>query len=127
VISSRGALIDLEAQDLTADERTVGAIEVEQRYRLVVSARLQVGVEEAHRQVRTAETIEVHREKRDLAGDVAVPESVVELDAVEDLDRLGTAHVLRLQISVAIADAAGRDPRREARRLALHEGLHPDP
>ena len=113
-----GVVGDLEAQHLAPHPRAVGAVEVEQRHRLVVAGLLEIGVEKADGEVRAPEPFEVHGEERDLPGDVTEPEAVVELDAVEDLHGLDAAHVLGLQVAVTVAALPGGHARGEARRLA---------
>ena len=71
--------------------------------------------------------LQVHREEGDLPGRVPESEALIELDAVEDLDRLDATDVLRLQIAMAVTDPALGDPRPEARGLARQEVIHVGP
>src|SRR6185295_5693082 len=91
---ARGMLGRLQAHDLAAHERPVGPVEVEQGNRRPVAALLEVRVEEGQGEVRPAEALEVDGQEGDLARGVAVAKAMVELDAVEDLDRVGAADVL---------------------------------
>src|SRR5439155_5417280 len=52
-------------------------------------------------------------------------EPVVELDAVEDLDRLGAADVLGLEVAVTVSTPAGGDARGEACALADEHRVDP--
>ena len=51
--------------------------------------------------------IEIHREKRDVAGDVEMAEAVVELDAIVDVQRvIRHVDVVEVEVAMAIADPA---------------------
>jgi hypothetical protein len=77
--------------------------------------------EEALGEIDAAVCREVHREKSDVGADVAAPEALTELDAVDDRELAFVAdiQVLEAEVAVTIADAAGRDaPLERARAIA---------
>ena len=62
--------------------------------------------------------IEIHCKERNLGGNVGAAKTGVEVDAVEQVQaRPLDADAVRMQVAVAIADAAGRDPPLQQRRL----------
>ena len=71
-----------------------------------------------------AQPLQVHREEGDLPGRIPETEALIELDAVEDLDRLDATDVLRLQVAVAVTDPAFGDPRLQPGGLARQEVIH---
>src|SRR5262245_33017979 len=94
----------LQTIHLAPDPRAIGAIEVEQWHGTEVSARIQVGVDEVEGQIRPPAGVEVHGQEGDLARRVAVAKPMIELDTVEDLNRIRAAHMLSLEVTVAVAD-----------------------
>ncbi len=71
------------------------------------------GGEESGREVFGAESLEVHRQECDVGEHVAVPQLVIELEAVEDARPVGEEEdVARLQIAVTVDDPPGGDPGR---------------
>ncbi len=77
---------------------------------MVLTAELDVPLEEAPALRGPAEPLEVHREERHVEQDVLEPVAVVELEAVEDPRPVGEAEdVLGQQVAVPVADHAGGD------------------
>ena len=54
--------------------------------------------------------VKIHGQKGNVAGHVAVAETLVELDAVKDIYMVRQADVCRIQVAVTVADAAGCNP-----------------
>ena len=65
--------------------------------------------------------LEIHGEERNLFDHVLDPEALVELDAVEDAHGIGGAYRVKVQIPVAIHDAALAHPSRKHGWMALEE------
>ena len=59
------------------------------------------------------QAVQIHDQKGQIKGAVAVPETLVELDAVDDLHPVVKIDMLGPQVSVPVADAALPHPVRE--------------
>src|SRR5690606_52615 len=108
--------------DETAHHRAVRRVVGQEERQVAVSGGSDVGRDERVREVGTAARFEVHREERDLRGDVPGAERERELEAIErvqagrDLRRvvesgerlLDEAEVSAVQVAVAFPDASRR-------------------
>src|SRR5690606_30177159 len=109
--------------------RAIGLVEGEQCIELVVAREFAVAVNEIGGERTKTAPIEVHREERDVRRDVAATQPRGELDAIEDREapaagRFGVgleAEVRRMEVAVAVADAAARDAVLENRAVLREE------
>ncbi len=105
------ALVVPQARDLRADVGAVGDVVVEERSGPAVAGAVPVPVDQLGHQLRVPQPLEVHREEGHVGCDVAPPQVVVELEAVEDPRTVVHAeHVFALQVAVPVDDPPGPDP-----------------
>src|SRR6266542_6435335 len=84
-----------------------------------------VCVDEGMTQVGAAEVVEVHRQERDIGGDIRVAKAGIELDAIKQIrPPAADAHAAGVQITVAITDAAIVDAALQQVCASNQEGLH---
>ena len=53
--------------------------------------------------------VQVHGQKIDIRGHITIAEAVIKFNAIKDMDVIGQADVLHVQIAVAVPDAAFPD------------------
>jgi len=110
VRSLRRAILGPQAGHLGPHECAIRDVEMLERFRPCVAGALSIPVEKVMCEIRASESFEVHREERDIGENVAVPQMVVELEAVEHARRVSQAEdVVGEQVTVPVAGASGRD------------------
>ena len=103
--SYRFGLACLDASHFAAHERPIALIEVRDLQHSAIAKVARSISQKQVSQVTSALEIEIHRQKREVVGDVDEAESVVELDAIKDGGRLrAKMDVIEMQIAVAIED-----------------------
>ena len=84
-----------------------------------VAALRPVSLEQPRGKITSAQTLQVHREERDVAEDVAIPQPIIEFEAIEEPRPAGEAeHVVGEQVAVTVADSMLGDPLAEERAAA---------
>ena len=115
---SSGGRIDVgaEARDLRAYERPIRDVVVGERRGPMIAAFDPVPIEQPVGEVAAPESLEIHRQERDVGEHVAESELVVEFEAIQEPRAIVQAeHVLGEQIAVAVADAGVGDALTEQR------------
>ncbi len=106
--------VNLQARDLGAHHGALRDVDVEQALRGVVPGDALVGLGEGLRQVGPPQRFEIHRQKRHVGQLVAVAQTRIEFETVEDPRTIGQAEdVLGQEIPVAVDDVASRDAPRQ--------------
>ena len=103
-------------RDLGPDHAVVNEVQAEQFHPLEIAGPLQVPVYERIGEVLAAPEYEVHRQEREVAHDIDVAQSRVELYAVEGNDAgLQASEIGKMQITMSLAYESVPMPRNEQR------------
>ena len=84
----------------------MGGVERAQRLSAGVHAGVAVRADQLAGRPRLAAGLEVHRQERKVARDVAPAQLGVELDAIDDADGGAGQHMLATQVTMTVADVS---------------------
>ena len=91
-----------------ANDGAVAFVKRHQQRKALILGRLRDGADQLIRELRSTETIEIHRKERDLGCEVAGAQPLAEFHAIEDRDfAVLDADVLAAQVAMTLAHAAG--------------------
>ena len=110
-----------DQRDLGANERPVGGVERAQRLAAGAHARVAVGIEELAGRPALSARLQIHRQKRHVAGDVGAAQLRVELDAIDHADLGCDQNVLAAQVPVPVADQPQQGTPPKLWRVSLHK------
>jgi hypothetical protein len=93
-----------ETVDLDSHNSSVGLVKVEQYKNVLVPCIVNVSLDQRLGNLRIAFVIDVHGEKGQIGCDIPIPETVIEFDAIDNLDPVDIIDVSSSKISVAITN-----------------------
>ena len=95
--------------DLAPDVGPVTLVKIQHLEQFRVPGGLGEAGHKMLRQVPETVKIQVHGQKIDVRGHITISEAVIKFNAIEDMDVVGQADILHVQIAVAVPDAAFPD------------------
>ena len=101
----------------------MGGVERAQRLTAGVHARVAVCADQLAGRPALPVGLEIHRQERKVARDVAPAQLGVELDPIDDADGGPGQHMLATQVPVTVAGEAALRPAAKLGRVRAHEGL----
>jgi hypothetical protein len=99
-----------DAFDFAAHDGAIAFVEIGQLEHAGITERARRGAQKQIREIVSSFEVEIHREKGEVVRDIDKAEAIVELDAVEDGDRVARdVYVFETQIAVTIEDTTAHD------------------
>ena len=113
-----------EGGNLASDEGAIALVEVDDAVETVVARLSGIGGQQSLCEINAVVPCQVHRQERDVCADIAETKTFIELDAVDDRDRvILEIHMLQSQVSVAVTDSPRTPACLEARLVREHVEL----